>query len=125
MEEPASVTEISGIRLRRAIVGVLLVTRFPMTIEQVDRAMGSHALSPAVSASARSAGAATVRRAQHKAIAEVLRYQASLGRVRRVQRGLYEAMPDGMSRSMRDRCVRSLRNVGEPRGGGGAWAVDD
>jgi len=41
----------------------------------------------------------------HKRVSDMLRYQAGLGRVRRVARGVYEVVPGAMSRSTAWRCM--------------------
>jgi hypothetical protein len=112
-------TTISGTRLRRAVVGVLLVARQPQSIDDVLRGLRSRGLTPPDGQ----------QRTRRKIVADVLRYQATLGRVRRLERGVYEVVPGALSRSMRDRCVRALSGGGsvepdERRGGEAVLASD-
>ncbi|MCU1360154.1 MAG: hypothetical protein JWN99_1443 [Ilumatobacteraceae bacterium] len=106
--EPVRPRTISGLRLRRAILGVLLVEDGPMSIDQITSVLAQRGLSAPT----------TPRRTQRKAVADVLRYQSTLGRVVRVERGVYEAVRHSISRSMRDRSIRALS--GDERRGAAA-----
>jgi hypothetical protein len=79
---------MSEISMRRAIVGTLLRAGRPMSITELNAAV-------LVSRSA----ADTAQLLTPKLISDVLRYQIRLGRVRRVRRGVYEAIPAAWSRS--------------------------
>ena len=75
---------------RRAIIGVLLDAGGPVGIGEIVARLGQ----------IRPSG----RRLGNKDVSDALRYQARLGRIRRVQRGVYVAIPSAMSASMRWRC---------------------
>lgn len=80
--------------MRRAILGHLLTARFPVTVADVAAAMtlefGPEAVTP-------------------KRVADVLRYQVRLGRVRRVDRGVYQAVPEAIPKATAWRCVNWRR----------------
>ena len=84
----------SALDLRRAILGHLLATRSPVTVAEVVAAMtaafGAEAITP-------------------KRVADVLRYQARRGRVRRVDRGVYQVVPEAIPKATAWRCVNWRR----------------
>ncbi len=80
--------------LRRALLGCLLVAAAPLTIAQLVDALAQDF-----------AREATLP----KRVADALRYQVALGRVRRVDRGVYEIVSGSMSRATAWRCVNWKR----------------
>jgi hypothetical protein len=84
----------SALDLRRAILGHLLVTRSPVTVADVIAALSSD-FGPAGITS--------------KRVADVLRYQVGRGRVRRVDRGVYQAVPEAIPKATAWRCVNWRR----------------
>ena len=91
--EPLAIT---GLLLRRAVLGTLLAAGRPLTVREVTAALAS-------------AGATTsplLSKAPNRVIADLLAHQARIGKVRRVAPGTYTVVPDSMSRSTRRRCVR-------------------
>ncbi|MCE9622248.1 MAG: hypothetical protein K8R99_07895 [Actinomycetia bacterium] len=84
---------ISGLTLRRALIGILLDARRPLTVAEVVAALSV-------------AGVTTPPRAKpiNMVIADMLAYQVRIGRVARVHRATYATIPSSMSRSMRHRC---------------------
>jgi len=98
---------ITGLTLRRALLGILLEARRPLTIAEVVDTL--HA-----------AGVTAHRfRKQriHAVVADMLRYQIRTGRVVRVRRATYAVVPSSMSRSTQRRCRHWRDALGE-------WAVD-
>jgi hypothetical protein len=83
----------STLDLRRAILGHLLTARSPVTVAGVVAAVAP-AFGPEVTA---------------KRVADVLRYQVRIGRVRRVDRGVYQAVPDAFPKATAWRCVNWRR----------------
>lgn len=95
--------EVLNIDLRRAVLGVLLHSPRPLAAAEIETRL-------------RSAGVRTnprLARSPAKVIADVLAYQHSLGRVRRVRRGVYEIVPGSLGASMRWRCInwKAMRNL--------------
>jgi hypothetical protein len=84
---------ISGLTLRRALIGILLEAQRPMKVGEVVAALEL-------------AGVTTPPRAKpiNMVIADMLAYQSRIGRVVRVRRATYAVVPSSMSRSMRHRC---------------------
>lgn len=84
---------ISGITLRRALLGILLDARRPLTVAEVVTAL-------------QTAGVTTAPRAKpiNMVIADMLAYQTRIGRVVRVRRATYAVVAPSMSKSMRHRC---------------------
>ncbi len=80
--------------LRRAVIGHLLVVGSPVTVGQVVDALadvfGRDAVGP-------------------KRVSDLLRYQVRLGRVRRLDRGVYESVPGALSKATAWRCVNWQR----------------
>jgi hypothetical protein len=78
------------IDLRRAVLGRLLASGAPVTIaalvDEMNRVFGVDVVSP-------------------KRIADVLRYQVRLGRVRRVDRGVYQVVPGALPKATAWRCL--------------------
>jgi hypothetical protein len=96
---------------------VLLLAAQPMSIDDVMAGLADRGFRPP----------SRQQRTPRKIVADVLRYQCTLNRVRRSERAVYEAVRGQISRSMRDRCIRSLkpvRGVGGLPGGGAVWAWD-
>lgn len=87
-------TPIAGLLFRRALLGILLEARRPLTIDQVVAEL--HA-----------AGVTAHRfRSQpiNAVVADMLRYQVRIGRVERVSRATYAVVASSMSRSTQRRC---------------------
>lgn len=86
---------------RRAMLGFLLQARRPVTIAQVvdhlTATCGPHVVTG-------------------KRVADMLRYQVGLGRVRRVARGTYEAVPGAIPRATAWRCVNWRKEQARRRG---------
>ena len=80
--------------MRRAILGHLLTARSPITVPDVVAAVS---------------GAFDPEEITPKRVAEVLRYQVRLGRVRRVDRGVYQAVPEAFPKATAWRCVNWKR----------------
>lgn len=76
---------------RRLVLGALLVARRPMSVGELGDVVRRHVPT------------------SDKAVADVLRYQLALGRVRRVAQGVDAVVPDALSTSMRQRCTRLVR----------------
>ena len=91
MAEPVVV---AGLRLRRALLGILLDAGRPLTVSEVAAAL-------------RAAGVTNMpwhAKPFHMVIADMLAYQIRTGRVRRTARATYEVIPSSMSRSTQWRC---------------------
>jgi|JI9StandDraft_2_1071091.scaffolds.fasta_scaffold91184_3 hypothetical protein len=91
--EPLAIT---GLLLRRAVLGTLLAAARPLTVREVVEALAA-------------AGATTsphLSKAPNRVLADLLAHQARIGKVRRVAPGTYAVVPDSMSRSTRRRCLR-------------------
>lgn len=105
---PATPDHVRSVDLRRAVLGHLLRAGGPVLLHELVEQLaadfpdgiGDNRLTP-------------------KRIADVLRYQVRLGRVRRVGRGVYEAVPGAMSRSTAWRCLNWRRERQRVLGGGG------
>jgi hypothetical protein len=100
--EPLAIT---GLLLRRAVLGTLLAAARPLTVREVVEALAA-------------AGATTsphLSKAPNRVLADLLAHQARIGKVRRVAPGTYAVVPDSMSRSTRRRCrvERRREGVGE------------
>ena len=90
--EPIS---ISGLLLRRAVLGTLLAADGPMSPAEVAAAL-------------RAAGATTspaLTKGPSRVIADLLTYQVRIGRVVKVGPALFAAVPSRISRSTRQRCL--------------------
>jgi hypothetical protein len=79
--------------VRRAVLGVLLRAGRPMTVVEIVAGL-QREIPVGISG---------------KRVADVLRFQVSAGRVRRVARGVYELDPSTMSRSTRWRSLNWQR----------------
>ena len=86
---------ISGLTLRRALLGVLLDARRPLTVQEVVDELLMAGVTPP-----------TRVKSINKVIADMLAHQVRIGRVVRVRRATYAVIPSSMSRSMRYRCRR-------------------
>jgi hypothetical protein len=95
--------EISGLRLRRAVVGVLLLHPGAASVDRVIELLAHHGLEPFTLPID---GGRTGR----KRVIDVLAYQARLGRLRRVSPGVYVVEPTAMTPSMRSRCRSAVRS---------------
>ena len=78
------------IDLRRALLGHLLVAAAPVGVGALVSALRAELGDSA---------------ADPKRVSDMLRYQARIGRVRRVGRGLYEVVPGALSKATAWRCV--------------------
>lgn len=96
-----SVRQIARIELRRAVLGLLIDAGHPLTVADVEARLAAHGLLPYTW------GTRTVR----KLLADLLAHQWRIGRLRRVERGVYEIVPTSISPSMRYRCGRVLRDA--------------
>ena len=86
---------ITGITLRRAVLGTLLAAHGPLTPREVV-------------AELRRRGVTTVahlKKEPHRVIADLLAHQTRIGKVHRVRRGLYVVVRSSMSHSTRWRCL--------------------
>ncbi len=86
---------ITGITLRRAVLGTLLAAHEPLTPREIVGELQRH-------------GVTTVphlKKEPHRVIADLLAHQARIGKVRRVRRGVYVVIRSSMSHSTRWRCV--------------------
>jgi len=92
MQQPSVI--LTRTALRRAVLGVLLEARAPCSISDIV----------AVLAAAGVSTSPQIVSGPGRVVADLLRYQHRLGRVRRVRRGVYEVVPTGMSAAMRSRC---------------------
>lgn len=100
MDEPVV---ISGLRMRRALLGILLEARRPMSVSEVVAAL-------------RAAGVTNMpwhAKPIHMVIADMLAYQIRTGRVRRTARATYEVIPSTMSRSTQWRCRHWRDGLGQ------------
>jgi len=100
-DPPRRVVIISGLRLRRAVLGILLDARGPMAVHDVVRALAR-------------AGVTTdprLVRDPGRVVSDLLSYQARLGRVRRVAHGAYEALAERISPAMRSRARHWARGL--------------
>ncbi|HEX6425948.1 MAG TPA: hypothetical protein VFZ79_20820 [Acidimicrobiales bacterium] len=86
--------DLRPVDLRRAVLALLLASPGPVPVRRVVDSL-VHELGD---------GAVTA-----KQVADMLRYQVRHGRVRRVDRGVYEAVPGALSRSTAWRCVNWRR----------------
>ncbi len=87
---------VRPVDLRRALLAVLLADGGPVTLDEVIRRLENvHRIHLD-----RSVGVSTRRR-----VSDMLRYQVRAGRAIRVARGVYAAVPQGMSRSTVWRCL--------------------
>lgn len=86
-------TPIDGLTLRRALIGILLDAGRPLTIAEVVAALHAAGVTPPPRA-----------KPTNMVIADMLAYQVRIGRVARVRRATYAAVPASMSKSMRHRC---------------------
>jgi hypothetical protein len=84
---------LSPIDLRRAVLGHLIRAERPVAIDDLVRAVA-----PEFGAMA-----------SCKRISDLLRYQARLGHVRRMRRGVYEFVPGSLSKSTAWRCLNWRR----------------
>jgi len=89
---------VRNIDRRRAVLGALMRAGRPLTVDQLVMALAAQGVDgPDLQGGS--------RRPPGKVVVDVLRYQMSLGRVRRVARATYEVLPDQLSVSMRWRCL--------------------
>jgi hypothetical protein len=86
---------ITGITLRRAVLGTLLAAHGPLTPRDVVEELRRHGVTTA----------AHLKKEPHRVIADLLAHQARIGKVRRVRRGLYAVIRPSMSHSTRWRCL--------------------
>ena len=86
---------IGGLLLRRAVLGTLLRERRSLTLSEIVEALHRQGVTTA-------SGAA---KPPNAVIADLLGYQARVGRVVRVRRGVYAAVPTAFSRTTRWRCA--------------------
>ena len=87
---------ITGLLLRRAVLGTLLAAGRPLTAGEVVDALAV-------------AGATTgshLTKGPSRVIADLLAHQAKAGRVRKVAPATFEVVQTSMSRSTRRRCLR-------------------
>jgi len=86
---------ISGLLLRRAVLGILLAAREPLTAREIaaDLHLGGATTQPMLS------------KGTSRVIADLLAYQARIGRVRKVGPATFVVLPGSMSRSTRWRCL--------------------
>jgi hypothetical protein len=82
---------VRRIDVRRAVLGALLGSDRALSAAELARGLGI-------------VGDTATGRSGRKVIADLLAYQCRLGRIRRVGRGRYIAVPSAMSRAMRWRC---------------------
>lgn len=86
---------ISGLLLRRAVLGILLAAGEPLTAQEVADTLHR-------------CGATTktmLLKGPSRVIADLLAYQARMGKVRKVGPALFGVIPTSMSRSTRWRCL--------------------
>lgn len=83
------------------MLGLLIDAAHPLTVADVEARLAAHGLVPFTW------GTRTVR----KLLADLLAHQRRIGRVRRVERGVYAIVPTAISPSLRYRCGRVLRDA--------------
>jgi hypothetical protein len=86
---------VANIDLRRAVLGLLLRAGEPLTVTDIVDRLASQGVTTGP----------WLARSPAEVIHDLLRYQASRGRVRKVARATFVVVPDGFSRSMRWRCL--------------------
>ena len=86
---------ITGITLRRAVLGILLAAHAPMTPQEVIAELHGHGVTTLPH----------LKKDPHRVIADLLAHQARIGTVRRVRRGVYVVIRNSMSHSTRWRCL--------------------
>jgi len=102
-----------GIKLRRAVLGLLLRAGQPMSVDALLDALSEIGCEPAPHPP----------RTARKALADVLAYQCRLGRLERVTRGTYRVLPNAISPSMRSRAQSVVRNSSTVRSNATAEAA--
>ena len=90
---------VSGLALRRALLGILLVADAPLSVPEITRRLH---------ASGRTTWSA-VGHPPNKRVADSLDYLRRTGKVARVRRGVYAAVGTSMSRTTRQRCIANTR----------------
>lgn len=98
-QPPRIPTSVFNIELRRAVLGIMLLTRSPMTLAELEAAL------LAIGVITRPG----LVRTANRVLSDVLSYQVRLGRVRRIKRGVYQVIPESMNATMRWRCQRVVR----------------
>ncbi|MEQ1700416.1 MAG: GNAT family N-acetyltransferase [Ilumatobacteraceae bacterium] len=105
---------ISGLLLRRAVLGTLLSAGGPMSPAEVAAALDA-------------AGATTSperTKGPSRLIADLLAYQVRIGKVVKVGPALFAAVPDRISRSTRQRCVGWRRQFDQRVADDEAWMAE-
>ncbi|MDO8391114.1 MAG: N-acetyltransferase [Actinomycetota bacterium] len=96
---------ISGLLLRRAVLGTLLAVRRPLSPSDLAAALAA-------------AGVTTcpnLTKGPSRVIADLLAHQVRIGKVAKVGPALFAVLPGSMSRSTRQRCLRWQREVARLR----------
>lgn len=99
--EAGDLVYVSGLALRRALLGILLVADAPLSVPEITRRLH---------ASGRTTWSA-VGNPPTKRVADSLDYLRRIGKVERVRRGLYTVVSASMSRTTRQRCLANTRPV--------------
>ena len=86
---------IRGLLLRRAVLGVLLRERGSMTVAEVVSELHARGVTTS----------AATHKPPNAVVADLLGYQVRIGRVVRIRRGVYSAMPAALSRTTKWRCL--------------------
>jgi len=96
---------ISGLLLRRAVIGILLAAGEPLTAREIaaDLRLGGVTTNPLLS------------KGTSRVVADLLAYQARVGRVRKLGPATFVVLPGSMSRSTRWRCLRWRDEVARRR----------
>jgi hypothetical protein len=84
---------IRGNRLRRAVLGTLLIAGRPMTVTEIVDSLHAQGVTTSP----------LLTRSPHRVIADLLAHQARMGRVRKVRRATFTVVPDAVSASTRTR----------------------
>lgn len=92
---------VSGLALRRALLGILLVADAPLAVAEITQRL---------QASGRTTWSA-VGDPPRKRVADSLDYLRRIGKVERVRRGVYAVVWGSMSRTTRQRCIANTRPV--------------
>lgn len=100
--EAGNLVYVSGLALRRALLGILLVADAPLSVPEITRRLH---------ASGRTTWSA-VGNPPTKRVADSLDYLRRIGKVERVRRGVYTVVSASMSRTTRQRCLANTRPVG-------------
>ncbi len=99
--EAGDLVYVSGLALRRALLGILLAADAPLSVPEITRRLH---------ASGRTTWS-TVGNPPTKRVADSLDYLRRIGKVERVRRGVYTVVSASMSRATRQRCLANTRPV--------------